>query len=285
MVNFYLPEFYGNFKLIIRLHDLMQDRPELFYENIRIAAAYGCFPGNIWNGGRVLAGSATKDEIAYAISEYNSRGIAVRYTYTNPVLETMHVLDTYCNLCMRMGDNGHNEVLVNSEILEKFLRDNYPSYKFVSSTTKCLGDLKQIEEELKKDYYMVVLDSALNNTEELFSLDSKEKIELIVNHYCIDNCPNRKAHYEAVGIAQLEYDHVNFPPCKNITRSFKEIQNNRSFISIDDIFCKYYQAGFRNFKLDGRCFKKEKVLESFMYYLVRPECEAEVRSLLQNEAK
>ena len=282
MINYYLPEFYGNFKLITGLHDLMDKRPDLFYDNIRIAAAYGCFPGNIWNGGRVLTGSATKDEILYAVSEYNDRGIAIRYTFTNPMLKEWHVLDTYCNLCMRLADNGQNEVLVNSPVLEAFLRKNYPDYKYVSSTTKCINDPDAIKKELTEDYYMVVLDSALNNTEQLFAFDHKDKIELIVNHYCTDNCPRRREHYEAVGRAQLEYDHADFPLCPNITRSFSQIMENRSFISTDDIFGRYLNAGFRNFKLDGRGFKREKVFESFMYYFARPECRDEVISIIGN---
>jgi collagenase-like PrtC family protease len=269
-INIFLPGFYENFRYIIFLHDWMEKEPAIFNDGMRISAAYGCFPGNIWNGGRVIIGLASKADIQYAVKEYNSRGIAIRFTYTNPCLEKMHLLDTYCNLCMLLADNGKNEVLVNSDLLEDFIRANYPDYKIISSTTKCLYDLERIQEELEKDYHLVVLDSAMNNTEELFRLDHKEKIELIVNHYCADNCPRRKEHYKLVGESQLEYADISFP-CENIKRSFQEIQKNRSFISTDLIYEKYVPAGFTNFKLDGRGFRKEKVLESFAYYLARPE--------------
>jgi collagenase-like PrtC family protease len=269
-INIFLPGFYENFRYIIFLHDWMEKEPAIFNDGMRISAAYGCFPGNIWNGGRVIIGLASKEDIQYAVKEYNSRGIAIRFTYTNPCLEKMHLLDTYCNLCMLLADNGQNEVLVNSDLLENFIRANYPDYKIISSTTKCLYDLERIKEELEKDYHLVVLDSAMNNTKELFRLDHKEKIELIVNHYCADNCPRRKEHYKLVGESQLEYADISFP-CENIKRSFQEIQKNRSFISTDLIYEKYVPAGFTNFKLDGRGFRKEKVLESFAYYLARPE--------------
>jgi collagenase-like PrtC family protease len=277
-INIFLPGFYENFRSIIFLHDWMEQEPELFNDGMRIAAAYGCFPGNIWNGGRVIIGIASKEDIQYAIQEYNSRGIAIRYTYTNPCLQQFHLLDTYCNLCMQLADNGKNEVLVNSDVLENFIRTNYPNYKIISSTTKCLYDLKLIEEELEKDYHLVVLDSAMNNTEKLFELNHKEKIELIVNHYCVDNCPRRKEHYRLVGEAQLEYDSVVFP-CENIKRSFQEIQKNSSFISPEMIYDKYLDAGFHNFKLDGRGFKRDKVLESFAFYLAKPE----YRSMVQEK--
>jgi hypothetical protein len=278
-INMFLPGFYENFHMIIHLHDWMQEEPEIFNEGMRIAAAYGCFPGNIWNGGRVIIGLASKDDICYALSEYNSRGIAVRFTYTNPCLEKIHLLDTYCNLCMRLADTGENEVLVNSELLEDFIRLNYPDYKIISSTTKCLYDTELIRQELEKDYHLVVLDSAMNNTEELFSLDHRDKIELIVNHYCADNCPRRREHYKRVGEAQLEYDSINFP-CENINRSFEQIKANRSFITPEMIYEKYAPAGFYNFKLDGRGFKKKDVTESFAYYFAKPEYREEVRDKL-----
>jgi collagenase-like PrtC family protease len=180
---------------------------------------------------------------------------------------------------MQLADNGQNEVLVNSPLLEDFIRLHYPNYKLISSTTKCISDPEQIHRELEKAYDLVVLDSAMNNTDALFSLDHKEKIELIANHYCADDCPRRKEHYQLVGEAQLEYDSVCFP-CSNIQRSFQEIQKNRSFLSPDMIFGPYAEAGFRNFKLDGRGFKKTTVYESFAYYLAKPQYQARVQEEL-----
>lgn len=279
-VYFYLPDFYVNFHLITTLDDMMKKSPELFFDDIKIGAAYGCFPGSIWNGGRVVLGSCTKQDMQYAISELNDRDIAVRYTFTNPLLEKHHLLDTFCNLCMELGDNGKNEVLVNSPVLEEFIRKTYTGYAILSSTTKCISDVEGIQRELEKDYALVVLDSAMNNTEELFALQHKEKIELIANHYCQDNCPRRKAHYDAVGRCQLEFSEVDFPDCGNINRDFFQIMKNSSFITTDAIFEKYRNAGFVNFKLDGRGFNKYKVLESFLYYLVKPEHRDEMRLYL-----
>jgi len=276
-VKFFLPEFYGNFRLIILLDDLIKQAPQLFFDDIKIGAVYGCFPGSIWNGGRVILGHCTKQEMSFAITELNERDIAIRYTYTNPLLEEHHLFDTFCNLCMEMGDNGKNEVLVNSPLLEDYIRKSYPSYSIVSSTTKCIKDMEAIQRELEQDYALVVLDSAMNNTEELFLLDHKEKIELIANHYCQDNCPRRKEHYDAVGRCQLEFSEIDFQGCSNINRDFYQVMENRSFITTEDIFGRYKEAGFVNFKLDGRGFNKYKVMESFVYYLVKPEYRDRVR--------
>ncbi len=282
-IEFFLPDFYANFKLIAFIADLMAEAPEVFYEDARISAAYGCFPGSIWNGGRVMLGSCTKQEMEMVVTELNKRNIAVRFTFTNPLLERYHLLDTFCNLSLEIACNGQNEVICNSPMLEEYIRNTYPGYRYISSTTKCLRDKTSVEAELEKDYSLVVLDSAFNNTDELFAMNHKDKIELLANHYCADDCPNRKAHYEAVGKSQLEFSEIDYPPCPNINRDFYQIMKNRSFLTTELIYGKYKDAGFTHFKIDGRAFRSYKVLESFVYYLAKPEKRDHLRHVLLKE--
>lgn len=281
-IYFYLPDFYYHSHINLIVHEMMYRYPEFFYKNIEIGAVYGCFPGTIWNGGRVVLGSCTKDQMKQTIQSYNERGIAIRYTYTNPVLEEKHLYDTYSNLTMELANDGRNEVLVNSPILEEYIRKNYPEYPVLSSTTKCLTRTEDIEEEVEKDYHLVVLDNSLNNTEKLFELPHKRKYELVANSYCRDCCPNRKEHYKVVGQCQLDFTSSTFDSCKFINRDFYEVMQDKKFITIEDIFGKYYEAGFRHYKLDGRAFNQYQVVESYMYYLVKPEYRDIVRlSLLK----
>jgi collagenase-like PrtC family protease len=51
------------------------------------------------------------------------------------------------------------------------------------------------------------------------------------------------------------------------------------------IYDKYLKAGFQNFKLDGRGFKKSKVIESFAYYLAKPEYRMLVQEKLSHLSK
>ncbi|MBP5221744.1 MAG: hypothetical protein J6Z35_01120 [Lachnospiraceae bacterium] len=282
-INFYLPDFYTNTTLICFLADMMKSTPECFYEGAKIASAYGSFPSSIWNGGRVHIDTVRKGNMIRILDELNSRGIAVRFTFTNPLIEEKHLQDTFCNLCLELADNRGNEVLVNSPVLEKYIREHYPKYTLISSTTKCLDTMEQIRAELEKDYPIVVLDSVMNNTEELFTLDHKEKIELIVDHFCEDNCPRRRAHYIAQGKAQLEFADPEFPRCANIDREFFQIMRNRSFISTQQIYGRYKEAGFRHFKLDGRSYPPHKLLDSFLYYLAKPEWRDKMRTILLRE--
>lgn len=279
-IKFYLPDFYNRYYINLILHGLKLQYGDCFYENVEMGAVYGCFPGSIWNGGRISLGSCKKEDMNYIINEFNERGIPIRYTFTNPMLEEKHLYDTFCNLCMELGNNGFNEVLVNSPLLEDYIRKNYPKYKIISSTTKCITEVKDVKREAEKDYYLVVLDNSFNNAEKLFTLDNPEKYELVANSYCRDSCPRRVEHYEAVGRSQLEFSSSQFDECNSINRDFYDLMKNRSFITTEDIFGKYYEAGFRHFKLDGRAFNQYKLVESYMYYLVKPEHRDVVRLAL-----
>ena len=283
MLNFYLPDFYNNASLICFIDDLMKHAPQWFYEDVRIGAAYGSFPGAIWNGGRVVWGLEHREDMIKIIKNYNDRGIAVRYTFTNPLIDERYVDDRYCNMILDISNNGLNEVIVNTPALEEHIRKNYPEYKLISSTTKCLENLDAIKEELNKDYYLVVTDSSLNNTDTLFSLEPKDKIEVLVNHYCQDHCPNRQRHYHQIGKAQLEYTYLDFPECKFTARNFYKIMENRSFITTDLLFGKYKEAGFKHFKVDGRAHAPRNVIESFLYYLVKPEHRDMIRVFILQE--
>lgn len=182
-IYWHLPGF-CYFRLLNQvLMNLMKDYPDCFREGYCIGSVYGTFPGAIWNGGRAVFGITGKDDIAAILKIYNSRGIPVRFTWTNSLLEEKHVYDTYCNLIMKQADNGMNQVLVNQPVLEDYIRRNYPDFKLISSTTKRITDVKGLREELDKDYFLVVLDYDLNHNEEVLSAiqDKAYRIEILVN--------------------------------------------------------------------------------------------------------
>ena len=101
--------------------------------------------------------------MAEILRQFNGRGIPCRFTFTNPLITEEHLNDKFCNDVMRMADNGLNEVIVNSPILEEYIREKYPSYKITSSTCKQIEDFDALSAELDKDYSLVVLDYNWNN--------------------------------------------------------------------------------------------------------------------------
>lgn len=249
---------------------MLKEYPECFYDNIEIGAVYGCFPGALWNGGRVCHGYTRREQVLTVLKEYNDRKIPCRFTFTNSLLQEKHLYDTFCNMCLELADNGLNEVLVNSPLLEEYIRKNYPNYKIILSTTREIKTVEEIEKEAKKDYYIIVLDKSFNNTDLLEKLNDRDKYEILIDSFCMDSCPNSTKHYREVSRAQLEFDSADFPMCPAINRDFYEFLGNETFITVEDLYGKYFQMGYNKFKLDGRAFNVYTVIESYMYYLVKP---------------
>ncbi len=283
-IDFYLPGFYDNAALICMMADFVEHIPQWFYDDFKISAAYGSFPNCIWNGGRTTLGAISRTMMEKTVEEFNKRGIAVRYTFTNPLLEEKHMNDTFANLCLEVADNGMNEVLVNTQVIEDYIRENYPGYKILSSTTKCLRTIEQVEAELEKDYFLVVLDSSLNKDERIFSLKEKGRLEVLADHGCRLNCPNSKNHYIASGKGQLNFDYPKFPACPYVAHTkFEDVLKKEHSIPRDLMNEKYIPNGIKHFKLDGRSFNREKLVDSFMHYMVKPEYQEKMKAIIKKE--
>ena len=285
-IYWHLPGFFVYFYLNQVMIHLMQKYPDAFHEGYTAGSVYGTFPGAIWNGGRAVFGIASHGEMEQIISTYNRFGVPVRFTWTNPLIEEKHVNDTYCNLIMRTADNGKNQVLVNSPVLEKYLRENYPTFEFISSTTKRITDVSGIRKELDSGYFLVVLDYDLNHDKEALSELSPyaDRIEILCDEICFPNCPRRKEHYADEGRMQLDFEKGSVYNCPNRSTvpSFEECKKRPAFISREEI-ASYVDMGYVNFKLVGRGLPIELVKESYLYYLVREESYSFIKEKLEHD--
>ena len=298
--------------LQLLLISLMEKHPEVFYENIRIGAIYGTFPGAIWNGGRTVLGQCDAMQMEYVLSEFNGRGIPLRFTFTNSLIGQEHLEDEFCNLCLQLAvgssskireesdaiesakdgqgaaDDGernivHNEVLVNSPVLEAYIRENYPSLPLISSTTKQIRSVEELAGELAKDYKLVVVYKAMNHDPALLTMPGRERLEILLDSFCMDHCPRSAEHYLAASQAQLEGRELIFPTegkCHAINRDFYDFFENESFVTVEELYGRFCDAGFCHFKLDGRTFTDADVIESYVYYMVRPDYQERVRLIL-----
>lgn len=274
LVKWHLPGFCVNFYLNQIVINLMKEYPKSFRDNYVPGSVYGTFPGAIWNGGRAVFGISAKGDMEKIIKTYERFNVPVRFTWTNPLIDEEKVHDTYCNLIMRLANSGKNEVLVNSPVLEDYLRTNYSNFGFISSTTKRITDLDELKNEFEKDYKLVVLDYDLNKNEDVLKAlePYADRVEILVDEICFPGCEKRKKHYEDEARAQIEFERGTGFPCPNRTKapSFSECMKRPSFISNEEIG-KYIERGFCNFKLVGRGLPQEMVVESYLYFLVKDE--------------
>lgn len=268
---------------------MMHDYPEKFREGYKIGSVYGTIPGAVWNGGRAVFGTTGKPEVEKIVEAYNSKGVPVRFTWTNSLLEEKHIYDTYCNMIMKVADNGMNQVLVNRPVLEEYIRREYPGYQIISSTTKRMVDLEGLKKELEKDYFLVVLDYDLNHREDVLRelQPAAGKLEILVNEICYPNCARRAEHYADESRLQLEFDNRTAFRCPNRTyekRDFAECMKRPAFISNEKIE-DYIDRGFVNFKIVGRGLPLDFVKDSYLYFLVKEEEREFIRGKIDKTLK
>jgi hypothetical protein len=284
-IKFHMPDFTAHGLINLMFIDYMKRNPTYFIDNVEIASVYGCFPPTKWNGGRIVIGNSTESQILDVIRSFNSRNVKLRYTFTNPNIKEEHLSDRFCNRITELAQNGFNEVIVNSSILEAYIRKNYPMYPIISSTVKQIEDLDGLKAELDKDYKLVVLDYNWNNDfDRLAKVPHKERCEILLNPYCVPHCKLRRGHYNMLGRLQLmdcsgnntkEIDTVvkelRAFACPSNCINFYQAQKYRSFVKSDDLYSRYVEMGFQNFKIEGRMIHPLNVQESYLYYMVKPE--------------
>ena len=281
---FHLPglfEFYELYKVFL---PLFREHREYFYDWCEIGSIYGAPADCIWGGGRVGFGEAGSTEVAALMREY---GISARLTFSNSLIQESHLINKRCNaLCDQFEHNGNvpSGIIVHSDLLLDYIRNRYPDFYFVSSTTKVLTDFDDLLGELSREEFSYVvpdfrLNRELDKLKEL-SQAYKDKVEFLCNECCWFGCYDRKKCYENVSRKSLGEeceDHICVSPDADKGYRFSLAMENPGFIGIDAIRDIYMPAGFSNFKIEGRSLGSAIILEFLLYYMTKPEYQLKVR--------
>ena len=274
-------EFYDLYKAFL---PLFREHREWFYDWCEIGSIYGAPADCLWGGGRVGFGEEEPRSVAELMREY---GISARLTFSNSLLEERHLSDKKCNaLCALFDKNGkaENGVIVASDLLLAYLKEKYPGFYFVSSTTKVLTDFEAFQKECdRSEFHYVVPDFRLNK--EFSKLNAmpdaeKQKVEFLCNECCWFDCYDRINCYENVSrksLGEACEDHVCVSPSAARGYRFSEAMKNPGFIGINDICEVYLPQGFSHFKIEGRSLGSAIVLEFLLYYVTKPEYQLKVR--------
>ena len=283
LAHFHLPglfEFYELYRMFLPLYRL---HPEYFYDWCDIASIYGSPEDCLWGGGRTGFGNANANDVLALMNEYK---ISPRLTFSNSLLTKEHLADKKCNSLCNLFEKSQVAcgVIIYSDLLLDYLKNKYPSFYFVSSTTKVLTDFNDLENELNRsDFSYVVPDFRLNKSFDklnFLSQKQKDKIEFLCNECCNFGCTERKICYQNVSrknLGQNVVSHKCSAPDSEKGYRFSLTIKNPGFIGIDDIQKTYLPVGFSNFKIEGRGLGSAMVLEFLLYYMVKPEFHIVVR--------
>ena len=286
---YHLPGLFEFYELYKEFLPLYRKHREYFFDWCDIGSIYGAPADCIWGGGRVGFGEHDPKEVLKLMQEY---GISARLTFSNSLLTKEHLSDKKCNELCRIFDIGRdnersrgfgNGIIIYSDILLDYIKENYLDFYFISSTTKVLTDFCEFENELnREDFRYVVPDFRLNKSFDklkALSQHQKEKVEFLCNECCYFGCKDRKECYEAVSRRNLgeESDFSCTSPGAEEGYRFSKAMKNPGFISVGDIQKIYLPMGFSNYKIEGRGLGSALVLEFLLYYMTKPEYQLQVR--------
>lgn len=315
---YHLPGLFEFYELYKEFLPLYRKHREYFYDWCDIGSIYGAPADCVWGGGRVGFGEHDPKEVLKLMQEY---GISARLTFSNSLLTREHLPDKKCNELCRIFDIGRdnerssgfgndkdieccidndndisginkrikvkecrNGIIIYSDLLLDYIKENYPGFYFVSSTTKVLTDFGEFENELnREDFSYVVPDFRLNKSFDklkALSQHQKDKVEFLCNECCWFGCTDRKKCYETVSRKNLGEDcpeHYCVAPDSGQGYLFSKAMENPGFIGVDDIKNTYLPMGFSNFKIEGRGIGSAMILEFLLYYMTKPQYQIHVR--------
>lgn len=289
--HFFLCGAFESFHFIRNFLHTIQERPWLLKDNVIIDSVFGS-PTCIWNGGRSLDDVYYNKQLLCQIhDEYEKLGIKVRFIFTNPLLNEYDLHDRYCNLVVDIFQDISPEVVINSTLLEEYLRNKYPSLSFISSTTKRLRVESDQMKEFDKDYKYICLDYDYNyNMDFLESIpkDERDRVEILVNSICPKGCKARVLHQKFCAERQLAFDNDNATnpneafvqecPLRKRRLSIpysaqgytKEYLSSTNYILPQDLN-NYIDMGFSHFKIQGRELSSLELFAEAFPYLIKPE--------------
>ncbi len=223
-----------------------------------------------WNSGRVLKHlMRDAEEIRAAGLEYEKRNIALYLTFTNLNLREEHLKDPLGNALLTFATNHNptkrNSIIMASDALLQHVKANHPQLRTVSSILKItngggkgkLSAYQRLAEQY--DEVMVHPDDVLNY-DLLEQLEDKERYILLVNEYCIRECPLRPLHYSTLSQMALDYfgfDGSDFDKkqntngCKDIGTLLTHPRHSVLALNTPEI-ARLRELGFRHFKMQGR---------------------------------
>ena len=249
----------------LALLDSIKDTPDLFYSDTKITHAYGCPVGCKMNGGFCYNNpdkTLSEKELDNYFKEYEDRGVGYYLTFTNyKNTEIDSYTEQILNRCYREG----NGVIVAGEFIKSYIESNYPEFRIIDSVTEIDNNIDSINNKTSNNLQVLKVDYN-NNWEVLNSLENKENIIILVNEYCIPNCPKKREHCDAYCDYNLRLTDEIFECPYATTIKAEEmadfLQKRPHFVP-RGIIHQYQEIGINHFKIQGRAYSCYMALQAY----------------------
>ena len=251
---------------------LQKTNPNYFNENYVISSVTGSLNYSIWNLNRKEKYiNFSTFQILYNF--YRENDISINFVFENPNINEEEVYDNFSNLALSYAHEDGNSISLYSNVLENYIKNNYPSYKIFKITSPENKENKYIE-----------IDSRYNST--INKVENKQKTIITLNPICPPDCKLYDIHREYLSQEQKNFyapSKFFICPLKSST-CFYDLEKNPNFISNEEIK-KYIENGFYTFRINANYIIRNTIInysmidiiESYVYYLIKPNFQNEIR--------
>ena len=292
MVSYTLPGMTEFPELNLLFLSFYRDARDIFFDDISIESVYGGFPGSKLCGGRNNVGAPLRAaDVEKCFARYRDLGVACNVTFTNQFATNNAIEnDAYGRLVLDLLDKQSpegdlpNGVILYTDAMSEYVRAEHPCLRRISSTTKQLGSIEATNREMD-DFDRVVLNYNFTHDEQALSaIVQPGKLEVMANEYCTLGCPFRSEHYRATSESQIKGTPCSFKcrhkPAPQAWGFLSGLIEGDVFLKNDQIRHYANDFGVGSFKIVGRGLSRYDVIDSYLYYLVKPEHWYEVRDYL-----
>lgn len=283
MISYELPDFTQALGLHLFFARTMSAHPSWAQPGVRIDALYGSFPGCCLNGGRAYVQPQwSPEQVEWTFSVLDEYGIKPRLTFTNMLADPVQFRDPYATCILEAAARHHGQAIVYSDLLGDYIRATY-GMPVILSTTRELDGIGQLNRMLDR-YDYVVLDYDRNKDEEfLAQVERPEKLEVMVNEFCVPHCPYRHEHYLHNSRDQLAGTVEPFACRAHKPEFFEHKPGHPTQFTCEEVRSANERFGIEAFKIVGRGVVFATLVESLLYYLIVPERRDQVQALLRAE--
>ena len=280
MMMYTLPDFTVLLGLNLFFVQLLERRPALFQDGVRIGSVYGSFPGCVLNGGRAYLRERTPPaQMEETFSLLAAHGVKPRLTLTNMLATEDDLHDGYLNEMLAAAARHGGEAIVYADFVADYVRERY-GLRCVLSTTRPLADAAEVNRMTKRYDYVVLDYNRHKDPAFLAAIEDCGKAEVMVNEFCQRGCPHRQEHYLHNSEDQRAGALRPFECVAKRPDFFDHAPGHPVIFTDHEVRALHDAHGIENFKIVGRGVPFPTALEAYAYYLVRPEYREDVKRLV-----
>jgi hypothetical protein len=242
--------------------------------------AYGA-PRCAWAGGRpsVIAEELDDVHLNACFEAYAEHDVRIALTLSRLSVDESSYGDAYCHRILDAAVRWNAEIILFDDGLANYIHTTHPNLRLIASLNRSMCDFKQGFDGLEEDaYYRMLLERydevvircefAMDDANLTRLADIADRAEIIVNQFCVPNCPNVYRHVSSMENwgGQAEIHTCYSKSCAANLR--QRLANNLHFSNAR--INRFAELGFLKMKLAGRNAPIPSFLDMLSDYVFEP---------------